>query len=147
LNTFQVWKEGQLLTNKKSMESRKCHFLLSEIFISTILQRWIVITLNCLKLIWIFYFLFFIPSNTYAKLVYYWVLRYTYLWRRYQFWSGYCNSLLLYVICKIVEMKITYNKKWHLRLSIDFLFAKICPLFHTWNVFNGKRQKYHVKTF
>ena len=38
LNTFQVWKGGQLLTNKKSMESRKCHFLLSEIFISTILQ-------------------------------------------------------------------------------------------------------------
>jgi hypothetical protein len=23
LNTFQVWKVGQLLTNKKSMESRK----------------------------------------------------------------------------------------------------------------------------
>jgi hypothetical protein len=37
-NTFQMWKGGQLLTNKKSMESRKWHFLLSEIFISTILQ-------------------------------------------------------------------------------------------------------------
>jgi hypothetical protein len=35
LNTFQVWKGGQRLTNKKCMESRKCHFLLSEIFIST----------------------------------------------------------------------------------------------------------------
>ena len=38
LNKFQVRKWGQLLTNKKSIESRKCHFLLSEIFISTILQ-------------------------------------------------------------------------------------------------------------
>jgi hypothetical protein len=26
-------------------------------------QRWIVITLNCLKLIWIFYFLFFIAKK------------------------------------------------------------------------------------
>jgi hypothetical protein len=38
LNTFQVWKGGQLSTNKTSMESRKYHFLLFEIFISTILQ-------------------------------------------------------------------------------------------------------------
>jgi hypothetical protein len=38
LSTFQVWKGGQLFTHKKSMESHKCHFLLSEIFIFTILQ-------------------------------------------------------------------------------------------------------------
>ena len=36
LNTFQVWKGGTTL--KKSMESRMYNFLLSEIFISTILQ-------------------------------------------------------------------------------------------------------------
>jgi hypothetical protein len=39
-------KGGQLLANKKSMENRKCHFLLSEIFISTILQirqEWVMV--------------------------------------------------------------------------------------------------------
>jgi hypothetical protein len=45
------------------------------------------------------------------------------------------------LICKIVEMKILDNKKWHLRLSIDFSFVKSFPPFHTWNVFNGQTTK------
>jgi hypothetical protein len=45
------------------------------------------------------------------------------------------------LICKIVEMKISDNKKWHLRLSIDFLFVKRCPPFHTWMCSMDRRQK------
>ena len=51
------------------------------------------------------------------------------------------EPILIPVICKIVEMKISNNKKWYLRLSIDFLFVKSCPPFHTWNVFNGQTTK------
>ena len=55
------------------------------------------------------------------------------------FWtiSHSCQCL----ICKIVEMKISEKKKWHLRLSIDFLFVKRCPPFHTWMCSMDRRQK------